>query len=162
MSAYIKLMTPMVDEDCLCAAFSDLGFGDSSIERHATPVKLRGFTGHAPEYANLVLRSHFANSSADIGFLKTTTGYRAIVNDIDLPLFGEKWLTKLNEHYQAHLAAKLERIAEEERQRLEEQRRQLVQAQRTLVHERARKMGYTVKESREGDSIRLVLVKRSY
>jgi hypothetical protein len=162
MSAYIQLMTPMVDEDCLCAALSDLGFKDSAIERHASPIALRGFTGHTPEHAHLVLRGHLAHSSADIGFLKTSTGYRAIVNDIDLAQFGEKWLTKLNQNYQAQLAAKLERIAEEERQLLEKQRRQLVEAQRTSVYERAKKMGYTVKESREGDSIRLVLVKRIY
>ena len=54
------------------------------------------------------------------------------------------------------------RKAEEEQRRIEEERRQLVEARRQTIHEKAKKMGYRVQESREGDKIRLVLVKRVY
>jgi hypothetical protein len=53
------------------------------------------------------------------------------------------------------------RLAEEHAR--EEQRRQdLVQAQKTEVIGRAKRLGYTVTESEEGEAIRLVLVKRSF
>lgn len=45
---------------------------------------------------------------------------------------------------------------------MEEERQRLVEAQRKTVHEKAKKLGYQVKESREGETIRLVLVKRTY
>jgi hypothetical protein len=53
-------------------------------------------------------------------------------------------------------------LAEAERRRVEEERRKLVEAQRQAIHEKAKKMGYRVQETREGDSLRLVLVKRVY
>jgi hypothetical protein len=71
-------------------------------------------------------------------------------------------LSKVSAAYQARSAAKQERLAAEDRRRLEEERRCVVEAQRQAVHERATKMGYRVQETREGDTIRLVLVKRAY
>ena len=50
----------------------------------------------------------------------------------------------------------------EERRRVEEERQRVVEAQRQTVHERAKKMGYRVQESRVGETVRLVLVKRTY
>ena len=76
--------------------------------------------------------------------------------------FGPDWLARLTERYQQHSTVKQQRIADEERRRLEETRRQLVEAQRAAVHEKAKKMGYQVKETREGDTLRLVLIKRTY
>lgn len=48
------------------------------------------------------------------------------------------------------------------RARLEAERQKLVEAQRATVQEKAKKLGYQVKETREADTIRLVLVKRTY
>jgi sulfatase maturation enzyme AslB (radical SAM superfamily) len=44
----------------------------------------------------------------------------------------------------------MERLAAEERQRMEEERKRLVEAQRVAVHEKAKKLGYQIKESRQG------------
>jgi len=38
----------------------------------------------------------------------------------------------------------------------------LVETQRQTVHDKARKLGYQVQEKREGDVLRLVLVKRVF
>jgi hypothetical protein len=38
----------------------------------------------------------------------------------------------------------------------------MVEAQRQAIHEKARSMGYRVEETRQGDKVRLVLVKRVY
>ena len=160
MSAYITLMTPMTDQECLLAAIVDGGVTLADIEVSATPVSLQGW-GRGRE-ANIVLRKSITGDAYnDIGFLHTPTGYSAIISDDHLR-FGRKWLSEVNTRYQTHLTAKYERLAAEERRRLEEERRLLVEAQRQAVHQRAKKMGYRVKETVEGDTIRLVLVKRTY
>lgn len=164
MSAYITLLTPMIDEECLLAALADLGFARTRVEVHATPVALVGFAADARDQtAHVVIRrEHVGASSNDIGFLATPTGYRLFVSGFDRPRFGADWLARLTERYEQHSAAKQQRIAEEERMRLEEARRRLVEAQRAAVHEKAKKMGYQVKETREGDTLRLVLIRRTY
>ncbi len=164
MSAYITLMTPMTDQECLLAALADLGFDSSKLEVHAAPVNLVGYTGdRRAQTANIVIRrQHVGMASNDVGFLATATGYQAFVSGYDHPRFGSGWLSQLGNRYQTHWTAKQERLAAEERRRLEEERQKLVEAQRKAVHERAKKMGYQVKETREGETIRLVLVKRTY
>lgn len=164
MSAYITLMTPMTDRECLLDALAVLGFDQNKIEVHDTPVNLVGYTGgRRSQTANIVIRrQHVGSASNDVGFLATATGYQAYVSGYDNPRFGATWLSRLNDSYQQHWSAKQERLAAEERRRLEEERKRLVAAQRQGVYERAKKMGYRVKETIEGDTIRLVLVKRTY
>lgn len=160
MSAYITLVTPMLDEECLIAALVDQGIAQSAIERSTTPVELRGW--QKGSQANIVLRKeHTGDAYNDIGFLATNMGYTAILSN-DYARFGTEWLGRVNARYQVHYAAKQERLAAAERRRLEEERQRVVEAQRQAVHERAKKMGYQVKETREGEKIRLVLVKRTY
>lgn len=164
MSAYLTLLTPMTDQDCLLAALADLGFQASKIEVHATPVSLVDFNGvQRQRAAHIVIRRQYLGvASNDVGFLASATGYQAFVSDYDHPRYGDHWLTKLASRYQTHWTAKQERLATEERRRLEEERLNLVEAQRQAVYERAKKMGYRIQETREGETIRLVLVKRTY
>jgi hypothetical protein len=160
MSAYITLMTPMVDEECLVAALVAQGFAAASIERSEVPLALRGW--QKGRQANIVLRKeHTGDAYNDIGFLRTPTGYTAILSN-DYARFGKEWLSRVHASYQDHVAARRERLAAEERRRLEEERQRLVEAQRAAVHEKAKKLGYRVEETREGDKIRLVLVKRVF
>lgn len=164
MSAYIKLLTPMTDQECLLAALADLGFDNTKVEVHQTPVNLVGYAGdRRAQSANIVIRrKHLGASSNDIGFFASDTGYQAIVSDYDRSRFGNEWLAELNARYQSRWVAKQERIAAEEQRRLEEARQRLVETQRTAVHERAKKLGYMVKETREGDTIRIALIRRTY
>lgn len=164
MSAYMTLLTPMTDQECLLAALADLGFDATKVEVHATPVNLVGYSGdRRAQTANIVIRrKHVGAASNDVGFLASVTGYQAFVSGYDHPRFGSGWLRQLNGRYQTYWAAKQERVAAEERRRLEEERRRIVEAQRQAVHERAKKMGYRVQETREGETLRMVLVKRTY
>jgi hypothetical protein len=164
MSAYLTLLTPMTDQDCLLSALVDLGFDASMVEVHATPVQLVGYQGDQRiQTANIVIRrQNVGASSNDVGFLATATGYQALVSGYDHPRFGSEWIAQLSRCYEVHANAKKERAAAEERRRLEEERQKLVEAQRQAVRDRAKKMGYSVEEKREGDTIRLVLVKRVY
>ena len=164
MSAYITLLTPMTDQECLLAGLADLGFRQTMVEVHASPVPLVGYRGdQRANIASIVIRrQHVGPGSNDVGFVRTPTGFQAIVSDFDRPRFGNDWLATLNAAYTNHWAAKQERLAAEERRRVEEERQRLVEAQRQSVLAKARELGYHVKETREGDAIRLVLVKRTY
>lgn len=164
MSAYITLATPMTDQECLLEALEELGFGNDKVEVHPEGTALVGYEGRRrQQQAHVVIRrQHVGSASNDIGFEHTSTGFRAHVSGYDHPRFGGGWLSRLASSYQEHHRAKLARLAEQERLRLEEERRQLVEAQRQAVHQKAKKMGYRVEETREGDKLRLVLVKRVY
>jgi hypothetical protein len=160
MSAYITLVTPMLDEECLIEAIVDQGFPRTSIVRYVEPVALRGW--QKGQKAHIVLpKEHTGDAHNDIGFLRGPVGFTAILSD-DHARFGRAWLSRVSTRYQAHWSVKQERLAAAERQRLEEERQRLVEAQRQAVHERAKKMGYNVEEKREGETIRIVLVKRTY
>lgn len=160
MSAYITLVTPMFDEECLLDAIVDQGFPLSSIVRSVEPIALRGWQGG--RQAHIVLpKEHTGDAYNDIGFLRGPTGFIAILSN-DYAKFGPEWLSGVRARYEAHWSAKQERLAVEERRRVEEERRRIVEAQRQFVHERAKAMGYRVQETRNGDTIRLVLVKRTY
>ncbi len=164
MSAYITLTTPMTDEESLLAALAELGFDERKVEVHASPVELVGYQGdRRTQTATLIIRrQHIGPASNDIGFVSTPTGYKAVVSAYDRRAFGPAWLSKLDASYQVHWHAKQQRLAAEERRHLEAERQRVVEAQRAAIHERAQKLGYHVKETREGGTIRLALVRRTY
>lgn len=177
MSAFITLATPMIDQECLVQALVDLGFDENKIELHAEPVELIGFDGAGRGRSGHVVirRWHVGSASNDIGFERTPTGFRAYVSDFDQKNYGRSWMRRLHERYLHHdetkrerleraAAAEIEerRLAEIEERRRENERLRLVEAQRQAVHEKARALGYRVNETRQGDTIRLVLVKRAY
>lgn len=164
MSAYITMQTPMTDRELLLEALADLGYDDAKVEVHDEPVALVGYVGDPrADRANVVIRrQHVGGNSNDVGFLATPTGYRAIVSDYDQVRFGKAWVAKLHGRYQVRATAKEERLAAAERERLTEERRRLVAAQRDAVVAQAKKLGYRVNESRQGEAVRLVLVRRSY
>ena len=171
MSAYITYPTPMTDLDCLLLALEDQGYSRHQVDVHEKAVPLVGYEGRGrPQTAHLVIRrQHVGGSSNDIGFEKTSTGIRAIISDYDQRRHGDAWIRKLRERYVFHDKAKQERLAREaaeaarlEAERRERERQALVEAQRQAVHEKAKRMGYRVKETTQGDRLRLVLVKRVY
>ena len=164
MCAYITLMTPMTDQECLLAALADVGFVRAKVEVHDSPVPLVGYEGASrAQTAHLVIRrKHDGSLSNDLGFLATPTGFQAILDTDDQPRYGKSWLAQVNQHYLRHSAAKMERLAAEDRRRMEEERKRLVEVQRVAVHEKAKKLGYQIKESRQGETVRLVLIKRTY
>lgn len=164
MSAYITLLTPMTDRECLLHALADLGIGPEKVEVHEEAVALAGYQGdrRAQRAHVIVRRQHLSTASNDLGFMATATGHQLIVSDYDRRSFGDAWLRSLEQRYTHHRQIQEQRAAEEERQRIAEERRALVEAQRQAIHERAKKLGYRVEESREGEKVRLVLVRRVY
>lgn len=179
MSAFITLALPLTDQECLLAALAELGFPAGRVEVHGAPVPLTGYEGDQREQrAHIVIRKEYVgDASNDIGFERTATGFRAHVSEWDQSQgYGPAWLHDLQVRYSRQDALKAERLTRAKRdadietrrvaavqaRRREEDQRRLVEAQRLAIHEKARKLGYRVQESRQGDTVRLVLVKRSY
>jgi hypothetical protein len=164
MSAYLSLPTPMMDLECLLNSLEDVGFSRRQIEVHQQPVSLVGYDSSARgRVAQVVIRRQFVGqSSNDIGFEETPTGFKAHVSDFDQSRFGPAWLARLHQRYQIHDQARVAQLAAEEAQRQEEARQRLVESQRLVVLENAKRHGYLVEESRRDGKIRLVLVKRVY
>lgn len=180
MSAYVTLTSPMIDQVILVQALADVGFGAGQVEVHERPVPLVGYQGDERTHrAHVVIRRrHVGEASNDIGFERTPTGFRVHISEFDQSQrYGRGWSRRLQDAYSRHELIEQERIAravkqaddiearrvaEIEVRRREKERRELVEAQRRTIHERARRMGYRVEESRQGDKLRLVLVKRVY
>ena len=178
MSAFVSLPTPMTDRACLLAALADLGFGSSKVEVHDQAQALHGYEGDAREQqAHIIIRrQHVGSASNDLGFEATPVGYRAHISDFDSAQFSRAWLAQLRDRYQHHAEARdgqlraalvaaeaeVRRQAELEARRREEARLRLIESQRQLIQETARKLGYRVEESRKGEKLQLVLVKRTY
>lgn len=167
MSAFITMMTPMTDQECLVEALAALGIPRERLEISATPMTLRGY--QQGRQANVILRKELTGDVwNDIGFLQTSTGYKAVLSN-DYQRFGTQWLANVGTEYQQQVRLKEARLAELDRQAREREaqqreleRQKLVEAQRQAIEQKAKKLGYMVKESREADKIRLVLVKRTY
>lgn len=160
MSAYLTLPTPMTDEALLLAAIAQCDPRASLWQRSDVAVKLRGW--QAGRTAHVVLRrEHALDAYNDIGFLAGPTGYTAVLSD-DHGYYNRAWLLRVHVAYEGLSAARAAQLAEAERQRQAERKRQLVEQQRLAVLQKAKKLGYQVQEHREGDTVRLVLVKRTY
>ncbi len=91
MSAYLTLATPMLDAECLILALGDVGFHRDLIQVHDQPVPLRGYGGGAQRAEIVIPREHVSQVSNDIGFERTSTGYRAHVSDYDVRSVSHKW-----------------------------------------------------------------------
>ena len=179
MSAYVALATPMTDQDCLLAALSDMGFSGRKVEVHSTAVPLVGYRGDTrAQAAHIVLRrKHVGRLSNDIGFERTAAGFQAHISEYDQRRYSQGWLLQLQVRYLVHDAARGHALAAQARdfsspagqsqaqsqaRTREAERKRAVEAQRQSVHEKARKLGYRVEESRMGDTVRLVLTKPGY
>lgn len=167
----------MIDREVLVDALTEVGFDRSQIEIHERPVPLVGYEGNEREQrAHVVIRRrHVGPASNDIGFERTPAGFRAHISDYDQSRYGSAWLRRLQGAYSRHdrikqerlaraVAADIEarRVAEIEARRRDRERRDLIEAQRGTIYEKARGLGYRVEETRQGEKLRLVLVKRVY
>ena len=160
----MTLMTPMIDQECLLAALADVGIGTDKVEVHAEPVALQGYyASDRAQSAHIVVRkASLGVAMADLGFRATPTGFLTILDDMDAHRYGQAWLAKLNGRYTHHASERQARLDAQAQAEEAARRAALVAAQREAVVARAKKNGYRVTESRVGDQVRLVLVKRSY
>lgn len=142
MSAIIRLLTPMTDEECLLKALE------------------------GPPLADAPARSHMGLISVTHGyrarrFVPGAMGFTLEIQDGLQRQEAAVWLAKVNERYMELVAEKGERLAAEERARLEAERARLRAEQEKRVLEKAKALGYRVDKRTEVEgAVRLVLVRK--
>ncbi len=171
MSAYVHVPMAMIDQECLIEALVNCGISKEMIRINNTAEKLVDYHGYnrVDEAEIVIPRQYIGMSSNDIGFKSTPAGYTAIISEYDSGRFNTQWRMNLARSYERAYSLKVARLEAEKKKRDMEELARLEEAKRVAreeinrnIQEKAKKLGYTVKESREGSTIQLVLVKRSY
>ena len=174
MSHVSKTITPFIDKEILCQALTSAGCAitvtnSEIITDRKDYYMLQKFSFQNGRYVFMhdssadvfIYGPRYPWGNIDKKEYKTVT---AFLTDIE---------TRYNALYQKKLEeierARLEAIAEAERQRLErerirmeEERKAFVEKQKTEIIERAKEKGYSVKETRVNNKIKLVLVRHTY
>ena len=158
MSCVVKTLTPFIDKEILCAALAECGcqctVQGEKIITNIKDVRIGFQTFERDKSGKYVLLAYSHTDQNQIGFVnRVETRYNALY---------QKKLEEIER-------ARLEAIAEAERQRLEqerirmeEERKAFVEKQRTEIIERAKEKGYSVKETRVNNKIKLVLIRHTY
>lgn len=165
MSAVIKTPTPFVMEEILIQALEAVG---------AEPEKV---TGNIPgNQRNRILPGDILTNRSDYNgrqLFREQNNRWVLMHDSDelstriisTSLTDKRYkpvaqfLSDLSLAYNLAYGQHLERIAEQERIRLEEERKARVEATKQKAIEKAKAQGYSVKETRKGNQIQLVLVR---
>ena len=142
MSCVVKTVTPFIDKDILCEALKEVGCKCTvQGERIVTDIRdlSIGFqTFERDKNGKYVLMAY-----------SYTDKNRA------------EFIQKIETHYNALYQKRLEEIAEAERIRLEEERKAYVEKQKASITAKAKELGYSVKEKKVENKIKLVLVRYS-
>lgn len=159
MSCVVKTLTPFIDRDILCSALEECGCkcsvqGDKIIT-DIRDIRLGFQTFERDSRAGKYVLNAYSHSDR---------------NRVD---FVSKVEMQYNILYQKRLEeierARLQAIAEAERKRLEEEkirleneRKAFVEKQKTDIIEKAKARGYSVKETKVNNKIKLVFVRHTY
>ena len=174
MSHITKTITPFIDKEILCQALTEAGCaitvnGNEIITDRRDYYGLQKFSFQNGRYVFM------HDSSADVFIY----GPRYPWGNIDTKEYKNVslFLTDIEVRYNAIYQKKMEEIeqarqaaiAEAERQRLEQERIRLenerkafVEKQKNAIIEKAKAKGYSVKETKANNKIKIVLVRRTY
>ena len=132
MSARIRTLLPLLDMECILQALDNLG------ERYT----LRG--------NDIIITSKKYYVEAKLS--RQNDGKYVLTGYTDV----------LTENFQKQLVNNYKSLCDSKERRIEEERKKYVESQKKKVCEKAKAMGYSVKETIVKDKIQLVLVKRTY
>ena len=165
MSAVIKTTTPFVIEEVLIHALESVGAEPQKVtERHhgnqRNQVQVGDILTNRRDYNgrqlfrlqnNRWVLMHDADeySGRIVSQALADKGYKSVAT----------FLSELSLAYNLAYDQHLERVAKQERLRLEEERKARVEATKQKAIEKAKAQGYSVKETRKGNQIQLVLVR---
>ena len=143
MSSVVRLGAPMVDAECLVAALQHEAVGCTAVHHNGNQIRA-------------------THSQGGLTFETGKLGYQLTARDGQRRQFTDLVRT-INDRYEIELQAKLDRLAEEERQRVEAEKARIRAEQEQRLVEKARAMGYRLDKRVEADkTVRLVLVRRSF
>lgn len=109
MSKYMTFDSQsFANRDLLLEALAESGFASPAV---GTDIPLEGWDKRNPQTADIVIRRRDVNGRpllSDIGFQKTTQGYIAIIDDMDLfGRLGKDFVIRLQNSYHEAAARKM-------------------------------------------------------
>ena len=178
MSAIVKTVTPFIDKECLMKALDKLGV-KYTVSQNEIITERKDFYGFQKFIFQKGRYKFQHDSSAELqkfikiwgkypsGWKANWKGWKSVsefLKDVEI---------KYNKYYTEKLAElerkRREALAESERKRLaevarqlEEKRKAFVEKQKQIIIKKAKAKGYSVKEKKVGNKIKLVLVRHSY
>ena len=153
MSAIVKTITPFIDKECLLKALDKLGV-EYTIKQNEIITERIDFQGNQ-KFIYIGGRYKFQYDS-----------YQAIRKNYKEFSTVKKFLQAVEKEYNKFYENKLAEIErkrlEEEAKRLEEERKAFIEKQKKAIIEKAKAKGYSVKEKKVENKIKLVLVRHIY
>jgi hypothetical protein len=174
MSSVVKTITPFLNKDLLLQALDAVGCkytirGDEILTDRVDYYGKQKFVLrngrfvflHDSSAENMRFGPHYPWGNIDLKEYKTVSGFLASLEQAYNTIYQKK-LEELERLRQEALAAAECRRLEEERLRLEKERQEYVEKQRSTIIARAKENGYSVREEKVKDKIKLVLVRNTY
>ena len=167
MSAVVKTLTPFVSCELLTEALDALGVSYTCRDEQIVTCR-KDFYGHqiftySPQSGKYVFQH---DSSADVGSRWNPYPWGASFKEWKTV---SSFLEAVETEYKNAYIRLEENVEEEKRlereRRLfeeEERKRRFVEKQKQTILEKATEKGYSVKETKQGDKVRLVLVRTRY
>lgn len=167
MSAVVKTLTPFVSQELLLEALDALGVS-YSISQDRIVTNRKDYYGnqifvYSPQSGKYVFQH---DSSADVGSRWNPYPWGASFKEWKTV---SSFLEAVDAEYNNAYIRLEERIEEEKRIEIErrlaeeeERKRQFILKQKQTILEKAKEKGYSVKETKEGNMVRLVLVRTQY
>jgi valyl-tRNA synthetase len=162
MSAVLKAITPFINKDLLCEALKAVGCkytiqGNSIITDRHTIREAESFEFTNGRFSLSYYSHNYREDPSVANFLKDVEG-----------AYNEAYRKQIEELERLRLEAERKRQEEEirrleeERKRIERERQEFVEKQRQTVIANAKAQGYSVREEKVKEKIKLVLVRTTY
>lgn len=156
MSAIVKTVTPFTRKDILLESLDELGI-EYEIQGQKIITHRQDYYGHQMfeqgddnvfrfQHDSSADRANYRWSAINFKEWKTVTSFLEAVDDAYRNAYGRL----------------IERLAEEERQREEERKRDYVEKVHQETIAKAQSLGYSVKENKQGNKVKLVLTRTIY
>lgn len=154
MSVVIKTLTPFTEQDVLVSALKSLGIKVDVVNGELVTNRqdYQGFQKFIWNNSIYQLQHDSHELSGQIIGHSIGKAYTRV----------KEFLALVNTQYQMEYSKKLERVAQEERDRLERERLERVELTTARTIEKARSQGYSVTETRKNGKVKLVLTRTVY
>lgn len=174
MSSVVKTITPFINRELLLQALDKIGCnytisGNEIITDRQDYYGKQKFVLHNGKFIflhdssaeNMRFGPHYPWGNIDLKEYKTISSFLGAVEREYNAIYKKK-LEELEQLRLAALAEAEQKRLEQERIRLEQERKDYVEKQKAAIIAKAKEKGYSVREAKVKEKIKLVLVRNTY
>jgi len=170
MSAVVKTVTPFIDKECLLKALDKLEVKYTIKQNEIVTERVDYYNNQSFIFYNgryqfqhdsSANRQNYPWRNLNVKEWKTVSDFLQAVETEYNKFYAEK-LAEVERKYQQALEKAEKQRLEAEAKRLEAERKAFVEKQKKAIIEKAKAKGYSIKEKKVGNKIKLVLVRHTY